>query len=170
MNIFFDFLQCWSVTNCVILSIKQTQRSRIIAWTHKPSFKITHVSCVMWNFLRLTWQLSPVTNANSHSHRPSLPASFPIIDIRLVCKDTKTKLLFTTIFFQNYKNPKYSRGMPILAIRSLTRSLQSTGKRVFLNGTHSRLTDISRLGGAIKPGLGGRWWFSVIKNESQQCM
>ena len=53
--------------------------------------------------------------------------------------------------FQTAKNllkqqkPKTSRGMPILAIRSLTRSLQYTGKRVFREGTHTHRqhTDIA---------------------------
>ena len=38
---------------------------------------------------------------------------------------------------QNCKNLKISRVMPILAICSLTRSLQSTGKRGFCDGTHT---------------------------------
>ena len=44
----------------------------------------------------------------------------------------------------NVKNLKMSRGMPMLAKYSLTRSLQSTGKRVFRDGTHTH-TDNSHI-------------------------
>ena len=45
-----------------------------------------------------------------------------------------------TLKQQQPENPK---GMSILALRPLAKSLQSTGKRVFRDGTDRRLTDIA---------------------------
>ena len=42
------------------------------------------------------------------------------------------------------QKPEKSRGMSILAIQSSTRSCQSTGKRVFRNGTDRHTTHAHR--------------------------
>ena len=66
------------------------------------------------------------------------PANSPIMHSRLFCKDPKNHRIFDNAKNpQNGKNTKMSRGIPILAIRSSTRSLPSTGKQVFRNGTTS---------------------------------
>ena len=63
-----------------------------------------------------------------------------------LCQKKKKFYLNTT---QNHKNMNISRSMPILAIRSSTRSLQSTGKQGFDHGTlrhtHSQLMNIATL-------------------------
>ena len=57
------------------------------------------------------------------------------------CKDPKTSEFFSNLTdHRNGKNPKISRGMQILEILSLTRSLQSTRKRGFQAWTE-RQTD-----------------------------
>ena len=76
-----------------------------------------HVSCVMCHVSHVTCHLSLVTNADSHSHRPSSSIS--------KCKKNHW----------NNKNWKMSRCMPILAIHSLTRSPKSSGKQLSRTGT-----------------------------------
>ena len=67
----------------------------------------SHVSFVTCRVSPFTGHLSPVSNDNSHSHKAQ------------------------------QKTPKWFSSLPILAIRSSTRSLQSTGKRGFQAGTHT---------------------------------
>ena len=110
-----------------------------------------HGSCVIYCVLPVTFHLSIMPTATD------LPtANSPILRSRLVCKDSKTRFLFlqTLKYLQNIKNSNV-RKLPILAICSLTRILQSTGKRVFRDCTH-RLTDNSRISRLID------WigWFS----------
>ena len=58
------------------------------------SFVTCHMSCVTCHASHFTCHLHPITNVNSHSHRPS-PADYPIINSRLV-SDPKKKLSGTT--------------------------------------------------------------------------
>ena len=88
--------------------------------------QVSHVLCQMSG---VRCHMSHVTCANS-----------PIIHSRLVCKTKNLKKCKSPKNHCNGKNPKMSRGMPILAIRSSTRSLQSTGKRSFADGTHDSWT------------------------------
>ena len=87
--------------------------------------------CVMCHVLRVTCHLSPATNANSCSHNPP-PANSPTMQSSLVCKDPKNH--------SNLSQIKPSSTLPILAIHSLTRGLQSNGSVVFLRG---RQTDMA---------------------------
>ena len=71
------------------------------------------------------------------------PANSPIImHSRLVCKDPKTRNNFKRQKSSKRQKLKMSRGMPILVIYSLTRSLQFTGKQGFQEGTDNIVTDI----------------------------
>ena len=120
------------------------------------SHVICHVSRVRCHLSHVTPPLSPVT---SHlSLPPTATATDPPPDnsttmhSRLVCKDPKTqkKIKRQKIIEKKKeeKKEKTSRGMPILAISSLTRSLWSTGKWGFKTWTGYLQTDIAtyRLG------------------------
>ena len=92
---------------------------------------MTHVTCCM-SPLPFTFHLSltPPANCSLCMHSS------------WVCKDPKTqKKCQSAKHHQKNKHLRISRGMPILAIRSLTRSLQYTGKRVFCYGTDRLTTD-----------------------------
>ena len=88
------------------------------------------MSFVTCHMSHVTWQMSPV--ACHLSITPTVtatdppPAYSPTMHSRLILKDLKIiKKIQNTKKSQNgNKNKKTSRGMPILAIRSLTRSLQ----------------------------------------------
>ena len=91
-----------------------------------------HVSCFMCHMSCVACHLSPVTchlsltptvTATDPSH-----ANSPTMQSRLFCKDPKIHKISKPKNHWNGKNPKTSRGMPILAICFVTRSLQSTGK------------------------------------------
>ena len=84
-----------------------------------------HLSHVMCHVSRVTCYVSPVTfhlsltpTATATDHTPSNQLS---IQSRLVCKDQKK---IKRKNHQNCKNSKTSRGMPILATVSPTRSLE----------------------------------------------
>ena len=79
----------------------------------------------MCHVLHVTSNLSLMPTATA-TDKP--PANSPILLSRLVCKDPKTEENFKT---KKIIEKKMSRGMPVLAIRSLTRSLQSTGSGFF---------------------------------------
>ena len=89
-----------------------------------------HISSVMCHVSRVTCQLSPVSNVNSHSHWPS-PAYSPIMHSRLVFADQKPDNISKRKWSSKGKSLKTSRWMSILSC-SLTKSLQSTGKQVFI--------------------------------------
>ena len=59
-----------------------------------------------------------------------------------ICKDPKIK---RNSKCKNYLRKNVSRDMPKSAIRSLTRSLQTTRKGVFRNGTHRQTDDSQTL-------------------------
>ena len=99
-------------------------RCQVLGVRWPMSLFTCHVSCVACH-------LSPVSNTNSQSHRPST-----IMHSRMVYKDTLIrKMSKRKKNLWNNKNPTTSRGLPIIAIRSLTRSFQFTRKRVFCNDT-----------------------------------
>ena len=104
---------------------------------------------VLWHVL-FSWDNKTITTSQLvmclvprvGCHRSLMPtatatdptnANSPITHSRQVRKDLKVR--------KNVKTGKMSRGMPILAIRSPTRSLQSNGKRGFKTWT-DRQTDI----------------------------
>ena len=100
-------------------------------------------SCVTCRVSRVTCHLSLTPTATAIDPPPT---NSPIMQSQLVPRDTKPKQISKHKIHQNNKNTKMSRGMPILAIHSLTRSLQSTRKWGFCNGarhTDKRLTDIA---------------------------
>ena len=78
----------------------------------------------------VTCDLPPVTNANSHSHRPS-PANSPIICSRLV-QDPKISKRFVS---HGLKKQKLCDRRPILVTGPLTKILQDTWNWVFCYGT-----------------------------------
>ena len=89
---------------------------------------VSGVRCRMW---RINCHLSimPTVTATDPP-----PANSPIMHSRLVPKDPKKN--------QRKKGRrKISRCMSIETIRSLTRSLQSTRKRAYWDGTHTHMTD-----------------------------
>ena len=104
---------------------KQTEREKKQERKCHVSCVTCHVSCVMYVSCVACPQ-SPVTNIYSHSHRPS--PCFNIMHIRLICKDLKTQKNPNVKDHWNNKNPKSYRGMSRLAILSLTRSLQTSGR------------------------------------------
>ena len=114
-----------------IPKLKETDRKG------KIKNKKSHVTCYVSH---VTCRVSPVT---CHlSLRPTAtpkdppPANTPLCTVGWFAKTRKPEKKFKhQKNHQNCKNLKTSRGMPILAIRSLTRSLQSTGKWVFHDGT-----------------------------------
>ena len=63
----------------------------------------------------------------------------------LVRKDPKTGRRKTRKKSSNMQNPKMSRSMPTLVIHSSTRSLHSTGKWGFRDGTHRHTEDSQTL-------------------------
>ena len=95
------------------------------------SFVICHVSHVTCHMIHVACHLSltPTTTATDPP-----PANSPTIHSRRVCKDTKTQKNVKTHNNKKHRNgdnQKTSRVMPILAIGSLTRSLQPIGKLAF---------------------------------------
>ena len=119
--------------------------------SHVRVIALIHVSCVTCHVSRVACHVSPVTCQLSLTltARAADPpsANSHIMHSRLVRKDPKIqKKIQTQKNHCNNKNLKMSRGMPILAIHSLTSSLQSTRKQVFRDGT-DRYTDsqVSRL-------------------------
>ena len=102
----------------------------------------------MFNVLRFTCRVSPVTCHFSLTPTATATdpptANFPIMHSRLVCKEPQTHL-----------------GMAILAIHSSTRSLQSTRKQVFRDGTDTRTHDSQTL--QIRDWIGPEGWFSENK-------
>ena len=96
-----------------------------------------HVSRVMYHLSPVTCHLSLTPTAPA-TYRP--PANSPMMHSRLVCKEARPRKLLNAKNHQENKNPKMSRGMPIFALRSWIRSLQSTRKRVFRDGTAHRHT------------------------------
>ena len=123
-----------------ILHTGDTESLRIVAqYRNGQKRKVKNVMCrvsrVMCHVSRVTCHLSLTPTATATD---PFPANSPIMHSRLVRKKTQK--------FQKQKNIKTakaqkSRGMPILAIHSLTRNLQSTGKRGFHDGTHTHTTD-----------------------------
>ena len=81
-----------------------------------------HISCVMCHVLCVSCHLSLTPTATASN----LPSPI-IVQSGLVCKDRTNH--------GNGKHLKMSRGVPILTIRSLTRSLQTTGKQGNSDGT-----------------------------------
>ena len=108
------------------------------------------VSGVRCHMSRVTCCVSPVTchlslTLTATATEPP-PANCPIMHIRLVCQNPpKTKLIQNAKNHQNNKNLKISWGMPILAIRSSTRSLQSSGKQVVCDGMDTQTDDTRTL-------------------------
>ena len=96
-----------------------------------------HMSHVKCRVSPVTCHLSSVTNTNSHSHRPFCSYS-PIMHYTQVYKDLH--IFQSTKIILMAKTQKKSRGMPILAKCSATRSLQSNRKQGFSNGTHTHST------------------------------
>ena len=100
------------------------------------SLVICHESFVTCHVSHVTCQLS-LTPTTTASNNP--PAKSPTMHSRLVQKNFKERA-------QKNKT-KTSRGMPILAIHSMTRSLQSTRKRGFQTWTDKKtdreVTDIA---------------------------
>ena len=91
--------------------------------------QVSHVRCHM---SYLTCRLSPTPTATARD--PPSAHSLTMIS-RLVCNDSKTNSKHKN--HQNGKNPKTSRGMPILAIRS-----SPPGSRVSKRGQTDRHTNI----------------------------
>ena len=87
---------------------------------------------IMWHMSCVTSCMSHVTNANSHSHRPSPSELLHYAQQAGLQKQKKTKNCKLQTIHRN--NPSSSE--PILGISSLTRSLPSTGKRGFQEGTN----------------------------------
>ena len=99
----------------------------------------------MCHMLRVTCHLSTTPSAIATKH---LSASSPTMHTRLSWFtktqkfEGKKNRMYTNPW--NSKNPKMSRGMSILAIRSSTGSLQSTGKRGFKMWTDRQTYNRSR--------------------------
>ena len=64
-----------------------------------------------------------------------------LCNILLSCYIQQAHDILQSHYIEKTKNPKKSKGMPILSIRSLTRSLKSTRKRGFRNGTDTQAQD-----------------------------
>ena len=96
-----------------------------------------HVSGVKCHVSTVTCHLSPTPTATSTDPPP---ANSPIMHSRLVSKEPI--FFFYQQKYGNSKNQKISRGMPILVIRSSTRSLQSTGKPTQLKENYSFLIGV----------------------------
>ena len=105
--------------------------------TCHTSHVMCHVSCVTCRVSPVTCHLSLLLTATATDPPP---ANSSIMHSRLVHKDPKTQN--KSKCNKNNNNPKMSRGMPILAIHSSSRSLQSTRKRVFfvMARTHTHTT------------------------------
>ena len=90
--------------------------------------------CITCHVLRVKCHLS-LTPTVTAPDPP--PANSPTMHSMLVRKDPKTQKNFKTQKSHKMakKTHKKTGGMPILAIRSSTISLQSTGKRGFQEGT-----------------------------------
>ena len=102
-----------------------------------------HVSCVMCHVSYVACRVSSVTCHLSQTQTATAtdppPANSPFVQSRLVHKDPQIqKNIENKKNIWNEKILKMSRGMPILAIRSLSRSLQFTKKRVFCDGTYKQ--------------------------------
>ena len=102
------------------------------------TFHMSHVTCRM---LRVTCHLSLTPTATATD--PS-PANSPIMHSRLVCQPNFSPSSKAQSHWNN-KKTNTSRGMPILPIRSSTRSLQFTGKRGFHDGRQTDNLRTSRL-------------------------
>ena len=107
---------------------------------------ICHMSRVRCHMSHVACRLSPVifhlslppTATATHPR----PTNSPIMHSRLVCIDPKTQTKNSKRkSHQNGKNLKGCRGMPILAMSSSTRSLQSTGMQGFRDDTDTHTTD-----------------------------
>ena len=103
------------------------------------------INIYMCRVLHVAYRLSPVTCHLSLT--PTATATYlasansPTMHSRLVRKDPRTQTNFKTRkIIKKAKQHKTSRGMPILAICTSTRYLQSTIKRVFQTWT-DRQTD-----------------------------
>ena len=92
-----------------------------------------HVSCVTCHVSLVTGHLSLMPTATATDPPPT---NSPFMQSWLVGKDPKKIKNQNSKYHWNNNNLKTSKGMQILAICSLTRCLQSTGKRVFRNGKH----------------------------------
>ena len=102
-----------------------------------------HVSCVMCHVSYVACRVSSVTCHLSLTQTATAtdppPANSPFVQSRLVHKDPQIqKNIEKKKNIWNEKILKRSRGMPILAVRSLSRSLQFTKKRVFRDGTYKQ--------------------------------
>ena len=91
------------------------------------SYVMCQMSCVAFHLSPFTCHLSltPTVKATDPSH-----ANSPTMRSRLVCKDPKLRKILRPKKLFNRQEPK-NVGRPILAICSVTRSLQSTGKQGF---------------------------------------
>ena len=99
------------------------------------------MSCVTCHLSRVVCHLSHVTNTTSHSHKPSPCYYSLIMHSRLVAKTKKLKLNSKCKNSSKQQKHKKSSGMPILLTHSSTKSLQSTGKRLFRDGTNTQTDD-----------------------------
>ena len=103
---------------------KQTEidKRKILDFTCHMSRVTSHVS-------HIVCRLSPTTTVTDPP-----PANYPIMHCRLVCKEQTTRKFQNAKKILKQQKPETSWGMPILAIRSSTRSLE-TGVWVFYDGT-----------------------------------
>ena len=136
---------------------------------------MSHVIC---HVSRVTCRLSPVTCHLSLT--PKATSIDPPPDNSRIMHTTvgwfaksqkpKNKLKMPKIIESTSIFKKKSRGIPIFAIRSLNRSLQSTGMQVFCDGTHRQHTDIAtwRLNWPSEP-TQWKWhgWWNVSSNKTK---
>ena len=105
------------------------------------SYQLSHITCHMSGFMcHISYFMccvSPVTKRQQpQPHKlPLLTPPLCTVDWYAIMQTPKNLNIF-----QNSKRHQSGKKMKMEAIRSYTRSLQSTGKRVFHNGTDKHTT------------------------------
>ena len=131
LYIYIFFKSCIQDTLNLSTSADSSTNTKTDRNRQKVMFHISHVMCHV-SPVTCCLSLTPIARA---THPP--PTSSPAMQSRLIRKDPKTrKKYFTQKIIANVKDQKTSKGMPISAIYSQTRSLQSNIQRGFQTWTN----------------------------------
>ena len=153
LSIFYQvwIFKFWNILTCGIVTtiLKLTETDNMLGVMCQRSHvmcRMSHVTCNMCSVMshascvktchvsRVLCHLSQTPTATA-TDPPT--ANSPIMHSRLVLKDPKTQKNAKLKKNLNNKNQNLCRGNPILAIHSITRSLQFTGKLGLRDGTHT---------------------------------